>query len=227
MDFESRQFYHILFELYIPKTTYTLQASLPSFPTDFWSAELLPDYRLGVDIKTHLIKHKDYRFGNLSIDSIEMNDSTFPKKSHSVVPTSGHFVPFTLNTSELNSGILHLYRDKSEISELVDPKMPRFDNNGTVIGNKCLSSSSSCQEDLDNAMSGNILAVLAVPSYLTSQDFLNFMGPVQSFISHFRIIRDSFPNRYMVLLKFREEADAEMVYNEYNGKYMIQLRFSY
>ncbi|KAG0216687.1 hypothetical protein BGX33_012280 [Mortierella sp. NVP41] len=65
---------------------------------------------------------------------------------------------------------------------------------------------------------GTAVCVLAVPSYLSPGDFLNFVGPVRPNVSHFRIIRDSVPNRFMVLMKFRtKEATAEF-YARYNGK---------
>ncbi|KAF9148680.1 hypothetical protein BG015_009565 [Linnemannia schmuckeri] len=65
---------------------------------------------------------------------------------------------------------------------------------------------------------GTSVCVLAVPSYLSPGDFLNFVGPVRPNVSHFRILRDSVPNRFMVLMKFRtKEATAEF-YTRYNGK---------
>ncbi|KAG0254913.1 hypothetical protein BG011_005429 [Mortierella polycephala] len=65
---------------------------------------------------------------------------------------------------------------------------------------------------------GTSVCVLAVPSYMSPGDFLNFVGPVRANVSHFRIIRDSVPNRFMVLMKFRtSEATAEF-YARYNGK---------
>ncbi|KAG0291569.1 hypothetical protein BGZ96_005069 [Linnemannia gamsii] len=70
---------------------------------------------------------------------------------------------------------------------------------------------------------GTSVCVLAVPSYLSPGDFLNFVGPVRPNVSHFRIIRDSVPNRFMVLMKFRtKEATAEF-YTHYNGKVFSSL----
>ncbi|KAG5438666.1 hypothetical protein PCK2_000929, partial [Pneumocystis canis] len=64
-----------------------------------------------------------------------------------------------------------------------------------------------------------IVAVLAVPSYMTTYDFLGFVGDkVKKQVSHFRFIRTSAPNRYMVLLKFRRFKDAKIFYTTFNGK---------
>ncbi|KAG5437281.1 hypothetical protein PCANB_001074 [Pneumocystis canis] len=64
-----------------------------------------------------------------------------------------------------------------------------------------------------------VVAVLAVPSYITTYDFLGFVGDnVKNQVSHFRFIRTSAPNRYMVLLKFRRFKDAKTFYNTFNGK---------
>ncbi|KAI8800807.1 hypothetical protein BJ742DRAFT_685709 [Cladochytrium replicatum] len=63
-----------------------------------------------------------------------------------------------------------------------------------------------------------VMAVLAVPSYMTPQDFLTFVGPVRKYVSHFRLVRDSIPNRYIVLLKFRAPKWADLFYAQYNGR---------
>ncbi|PIA13017.1 zf-UBP-domain-containing protein, partial [Coemansia reversa NRRL 1564] len=62
------------------------------------------------------------------------------------------------------------------------------------------------------------LAVLAVPGYMTPTDFLSFTGPFSDSIEHVRVIRDSSPNHYMILLKFRSLAKADEFYAYYNGK---------
>lgn len=108
-----------------------------------------------------------------------------------VSTTTGKFVPFESKTSELESGILHLFRDK--LSE----------EDGSA------SSSSHSPREVENK--SLVLACLAVPAYVSTQDWIEFMEPVLQVIAHIRIIRDSFPNRYMVVLKFREQEDADLV----------------
>ncbi|KAI9337030.1 BRCA1-associated protein 2-domain-containing protein [Zopfochytrium polystomum] len=124
-----------------------------------------------------------------------------------IQPTSGSFVPFQKGHTRLNAGILHLYRDKSEVLDITPDSTIKL-GDGNV----------SRSEAADMKGSGTILAVLAVPSYMTSQDFLNFIGPSGKPISHLRIIRDSLPNRYMVLIKFRDAKGADSFYRQFTGK---------
>jgi BRCA1-associated protein len=65
----------------------------------------------------------------------------------------------------------------------------------------------------------NVLAILAVPSYMTANDFMGFVGEKQrSQVSHFRMIRTEAANRYMVLLKFRTNEVAKDFHSGFNGK---------
>ncbi|KAJ5669403.1 RING finger protein ETP1 [Penicillium macrosclerotiorum] len=75
------------------------------------------------------------------------------------------------------------------------------------------SSSARSEEDCST------LCILAVPSYLSPSDFLGFVGESSmDEISHFRMIRTSRANRYMVLLKFRSGKKAKEWQKEWNGK---------
>ncbi|KAF9165861.1 hypothetical protein DFQ26_009231 [Actinomortierella ambigua] len=56
------------------------------------------------------------------------------------------------------------------------------------------------------------VCVLAVPTYMSPGDFLNFVGPVRQDASHFRIIR------FMVLIKFRSPDSTAAFYKRYNGR---------
>ena len=65
----------------------------------------------------------------------------------------------------------------------------------------------------------NVLAILAVPSYMTANDFMGFVGEQQrDQVSHFRMIRTEAANRYMVLLKFRTHEATKAFYKDFNGK---------
>lgn len=63
----------------------------------------------------------------------------------------------------------------------------------------------------------DVLAVLAVPSYLSSSDFLGFIGDATKSISHLRMIGTADPSRYMVLIKFRSAAYASEFKQNFNG----------
>lgn len=63
------------------------------------------------------------------------------------------------------------------------------------------------------------LCILAVPAYLSGSDFLGFVGEkTLDEVCHFRMIRTSRANRYMVLMKFRSGKKAREWQKEWNGK---------
>lgn len=54
---------------------------------------------------------------------------------------------------------------------------------------------------------------------MTPSDFLGFMGEqTREEVSHFRLIRTSRANKYMVLMKFREAEKARAWRKEWDGK---------
>ncbi|KAI9142451.1 BRCA1-associated protein 2-domain-containing protein [Paraphysoderma sedebokerense] len=124
-------------------------------------------------------------------------------------PTIGLFVPVHTGTTTIESGILHLYRDTSEI-----PTSPVNAHNNE----KKTSTGTKLNDNSKSKLGGTTLCVLAVPSYMTPRDFLSFVGQYQDSVSHFRIIRDHMPNRYMVLMRFHDEKSAEKFRRSYNGK---------
>lgn len=78
---------------------------------------------------------------------------------------------------------------------------------------------SLAKKNSDPDADGTVMAILAVPGYLTPSDLLGFVGPNHcSHISHFRMIVTDKSNRYMVLLKFRDNESAKLFQNDYNGK---------
>ena len=63
------------------------------------------------------------------------------------------------------------------------------------------------------------LCILAVPAYLSASDFMGFVGEkTLDEVCHFRMIRTSRANRYMVLMKFRSGRKARDWQKEWNGK---------
>ncbi|XP_054749182.2 BRCA1-associated protein-like [Lytechinus pictus] len=64
----------------------------------------------------------------------------------------------------------------------------------------------------------DMICALAVPASLICHDLLQFFSPLAEGIEHIRIVRDSNPNQYMTLIKFRNQSHADEFYKEYNGK---------
>ncbi|XP_023680325.1 BRCA1-associated protein [Paramormyrops kingsleyae] len=63
-----------------------------------------------------------------------------------------------------------------------------------------------------------MLCVLTVPATMTSHDLMKFVAPFNDVMEHMKIIRDSTPNQYMVLIKFSSQADADSFYTTCNGR---------
>lgn len=63
-----------------------------------------------------------------------------------------------------------------------------------------------------------MLCILTVPTTMTSHDLMKFVAPFNDVMEHMKIIQDSMPNQYMVLVKFRIQADADSFYTTCNGR---------
>ena len=56
-----------------------------------------------------------------------------------------------------------------------------------------------------------MLCVLTVPATMTSHDLMKFVAPFNDVIEQMKIIRDSTPNQYMVLIKFSAQVKVKML----------------
>ncbi|KAM4720534.1 BRCA1-associated protein isoform 1-T1 [Anableps anableps] len=63
-----------------------------------------------------------------------------------------------------------------------------------------------------------MVCILTVPATMTSHDLMKLMAPFNDVMEHMKIIRDSTPNQYMVLIKFSSQADADSFYTACNGR---------
>ena len=64
----------------------------------------------------------------------------------------------------------------------------------------------------------DLLCMLAVPAKMSCTDLLSFISPLEKYIEHIRVIRDSTPNLYMTLLKFKNRENAHEFYDMFNGR---------
>lgn len=164
---------------------------------------------------------KDWRFDTICIQSIDMvqgsvdeaakpraiklNDPSRVTSTSVGLATKGRFVPSDIRDTEVGWGVVHLYREGQETPGLYDDHIPTGGNEG--VDNHHL------EEDCTT------LCILAVPSYMTPSDFLGFVGEqTREDVSHFRLIRTSRANKYMVLMKFREARSAREWRKAWNGK---------
>ncbi|KAG1176747.1 hypothetical protein G6F70_003265 [Rhizopus microsporus] len=104
---------------------------------------------------------------------------------------------------QLGYGVLHLYRDWHH-TDLPDTR---------IAQDESLNKEQDQQDDTDR-----IICILAVPSYMSNEDFMQFLGATRDDIVQYRFIRDFSPNKYTVLLKFRDRRSAFMCYQKYNGR---------
>ena len=62
-----------------------------------------------------------------------------------------------------------------------------------------------------------LILMLQVPISFTTQELLQFTGPVSQTIEQIRIIRDCKPNQYMALIKFDSQLAADEFFINFNG----------
>ncbi|TFK74931.1 BRCA1-associated protein [Pluteus cervinus] len=154
---------------------------------------------------------KDYRLGPIRIDWVdfeEMSSTAFspPRKRREQAqargPAEAVFIPQPRKSGSTNlpEGVIHIYRDPQD--------------RPSTCPETALANVSETPDTADSV----ILAILAVPSWMTPSDFLTFVAPAAEGISHLRIIRDSAPNRSIAVIKFRNPAEASEFAEAYNGK---------
>ncbi|KAI9243986.1 hypothetical protein BY458DRAFT_466964 [Sporodiniella umbellata] len=102
----------------------------------------------------------------------------------------------------LGHGVLHLYRD---LLPMQDHDLPDTE----------IAKQESSQQD-DGC--GRVICILAVPTYITNKDFMQFLGSTSKDVLQYRFIRDFSPNKYTVLLKFKDRRSAFACFEKYNGR---------
>lgn len=116
--------------------------------------------------------------------------------------------------TELGWGVVHLYRDGED---------PGRRGGGVEIYNSTTTSMAVGEEGKETEGESDddftILCIPAVPSYLTPNDFLGFVGEkTREEVSHFRMVMTGRMNRYLVLMKFRDGRVARKWKSEWDGK---------
>ncbi|KDN49572.1 hypothetical protein K437DRAFT_255248 [Tilletiaria anomala UBC 951] len=117
---------------------------------------------------------------------------------------------FKTGSTDVAFGVVHLFRDREEA--MLEPQHESRAQDGET------SASAESSQTLEDSELGTVLAVLAMPSAMTAADFLAFVEPAADAISHLRMIRETLPNRAMILLKFRDASDAEEFHKLFNGQ---------
>ncbi|KAA1468807.1 zf-UBP-domain-containing protein [Dentipellis sp. KUC8613] len=157
--------------------------------------------------------HKDYRFGPVRIDWVDFETMSKNKEKEQQGrggTITANFVPHTRTKSgstNLPDGVIHLFRDSGKGA-----------TEGQSSGDE-LTGENYKRVMLENAETdGVMLGILAVPAWMMPADLLAFVAPAAEGMAHLRILRDSVPNRSIVLMKFRKAEDAAEFAEAYNGK---------
>lgn len=110
--------------------------------------------------------------------------------------TTGVIEP--LKAQLLGQGIIRLYReyeDESDDKSTDETTEPSKDGDATMV------------------------AIIALPTYFTATDLLGFIGEYYMLhISHIRILKSEKPNRFLVMIKFRDIVKAAEFQYKFNGK---------
>ncbi|KAL2075346.1 hypothetical protein VTL71DRAFT_289 [Oculimacula yallundae] len=195
--------------------------------------------RIPADLRTAV---KDWRFGRVRIEGLDLDlDSDLDQErmerpkhkrgesSSAVAGTGGHDINAGLapeaagslgkvtkalykpvekggvKNTEVGWGVVHLYRDGDPTSAqgVMEQGLYEADEEEEGAGD----------EDCTT------LCIPAVPSYLTTNDFLGFVGEkTRDEVSHFRMVMTGRMNRYLVLMKFRDAGVARRWREEWDGK---------
>lgn len=161
---------------------------------------------------------KDWRFGRVSLETVDLRTGhtmtgeasrNAPSAAPSLGPmfggagtaTKADFLPLETKNTELGWGVVHFYREGEETPSLVET-----DGQGNVTGD---SKDNDC----------TTLCIPAVPAYMSPGDLMGFVGEKwRGDISHCRMVMTSRMNRYLVLLKFRDNFRAKQWRREFDGK---------
>ncbi len=181
-----------------------------------------PGFAAGLGPKTAA---RDWRFGKLNVESFDMaqpgadatDDDAHPTPAASLGPTLGgagqatkaRYVALETKNTELGWGTVHLYREGHE-SRALDAEPAE-----------------GGASEAESGEDGTILCIPAVPSYFSPSDFLGFVGEKwQEDVSHYRMVMSSRMNRYMVLMKFRDNKRAREWRKEFDGKVFNSIEVS-
>lgn len=119
------------------------------------------------------------------------------------VPTATGGDEFELAEAKFSSGVRPLAITRGTVRVFRD--RPRLEL-GRAIKEKCATGPSP------------MLCAVAVPGRLLVTDFCSFISPFHELVAHMRVVRDSKPGRYMVLMLFRTQEDADQCFREHDGR---------
>ncbi|CED83655.1 Cytoplasmic Zn-finger protein BRAP2 (BRCA1 associated protein) [Phaffia rhodozyma] len=147
----------------------------------------------------------------------------FPSSSveGSIDASSAQPIASQSGTLNLPLGVVHLYRHSSSTKpgdgqSAERPNLPLACSSSAHVTAEVKSASK--EQIAQTAHDTTLVAILAIPSYMTPSDFLAYVGQVEEEMECLRMIRDVSPARSLGLIKFRSQQASEEFIEEYNGK---------
>lgn len=129
--------------------------------------------------------------------------------------------PTTGETTLTSSGIVHLFRHafpRPAIDASNTASKRIIDGSPSKSAASYLTASVVIAGSPPDESDGTLACVLAVPSWMTPADFLQFVSGSAEDLECLRMIRDVSPSRSIVLLKFRLKEEADAFIETFNGK---------
>ncbi|KAM0750679.1 hypothetical protein T439DRAFT_325737 [Meredithblackwellia eburnea MCA 4105] len=117
--------------------------------------------------------------------------------------------PEKSGSTDLYWGTVHLYKELGATDD------PTPTSTSGANGKQPSTSGPGAILDLDD---GTVVGMVAVPGNVNAATLLQFVQPALESIVQLRILRDSTPNRTIVLIRFREANDAQEFRVMFNGK---------
>lgn len=157
-------------------------------------------YHIVIDYSCIEEEHNfDYRYSSIEITEIDIVDIEHKKTMAEAIEP--------IKAKLLGKGIIRLYREFEDEEEEQDS------------GQSDIESLRIPSKRHSNPGDDTMVAILAVPTYFTATDLLGFIGEnYMNHISHVRILKSDKPNRFLVLIKFRDIIKAAEFQYHYNGK---------
>ncbi|KAI0372743.1 zf-UBP-domain-containing protein [Pilatotrama ljubarskyi] len=173
------------------------------------------DYRLGpIRVEWVDFSHMDSAGGFKRVGAGKEREKLAQRRGE---PATATFVPHSKSGStNLPEGVVHIFRDYPQASPTERQSAAHAEASASAAATQSEESGGASQKNIES--DDVTLAVLAVPSWMTPSDFLTFVAPAADGIAHLRMIRDSAPNRSIVVMKFRDPANAAEFVEAYNGK---------
>ncbi|EWC45287.1 hypothetical protein DRE_06014 [Drechslerella stenobrocha 248] len=183
----------------------------------------------------------DYRVSAITLESINMSSQAQPSNGVEVPhpgrlrgksvsfadPADSRFsavkaryIPIASSIAHIGYGVVHLYREKSETPGLFTSNLNSVKELPDGVNETTGSDPADTGHGGGNEHESAVLAILAVPAYMTPSDFLGFVGDdAREAVSHFRLVRTGDDVRkYMALMKFRQLEDAKTFARDFNGR---------